>query len=197
MKNIIKSVFCICLCIVAVLSLSSCSKNRITEENVKQTVATVETALKDFDTETLNKYVKSTTLDYIIKLADQHEQFSKLGKKIFANIQLEVKSVDVKNKTVTIAVSNTKIDEVASEFASQLKSKYSTIQLLKMLNDESFLNTSLNDLIYKIGISNESVQAEVTVNVSKGDKNLVLDLDETAEDAFSGGALKAIKKIYG
>ncbi|HBA93488.1 MAG TPA: hypothetical protein DCZ02_02605 [Ruminococcaceae bacterium] len=197
MKKTIKTLICLCLCAVMALSFSSCSKTKMTEENIIETVETVETALKTFDTETLGKYVKSSTLDYIIKLADSHDQFVQLGCKIFENVVLDVKEVDLKNETVTISVSNKKIDQVAENFANSLKSKYSTFELLKMLDNEEFLNTSLSDLRYKMSTANETVQADVTVKVSKGDKNLVLDLDETAEDAFSGGALNAIKKIYG
>ena len=198
MKKTVKSIICAVLCvIIMLLSFSSCSKaNKMTEENVINTVATVETALKEFDTDTLNQYVSSTTLDYIIKFASSHDQFAQLGKAIFADLQLEVKSVDLENQTVTLSVSNSKLDKVASIFTEGLKAKYSNVELLKKLNDDSFLTQSLDVLLESIKNVNVKTDAEVTVKVQKGKKNLVLALDETAEDAVSGGALGAIKKIY-
>ena len=197
MKNIPKILLSVVLAVALAFSFSSCSKaNSMTEENIKNTVATVETALKEFDTDTLNKYVSSTTLDYIIKFSSSHEQFAQLGKAIFANLEMEVKSVDLQNQTVTITVSNSKLTEIATIFTEGLKAKYSNTELLRKLNDDSFLTQSLNVLLEGINNTSISTEADVTVKVQKGKKNLVLALDETAEDAVSGGALGAIKKIY-
>ena len=122
MKKILNNVLCAVLAAAMIFSFSSCSKaNSMTEENIKNTVATVETALKEFDTDTLNKYVSSTTLDYIIKFSSSHEQFAQLGKAIFANLEMEVKSVDLQNQTVTITVSNSKLTEIATIFTEGLK----------------------------------------------------------------------------
>ncbi len=197
MKKILNNVLCAVLAAAMIFSFSSCSKaNSMTEENIKNTVATVETALKEFDTDTLNKYVSSTTLDYIIKFSSSHEQFAQLGKAIFANLEMEVKSVDLQNQTVTITVSNSKLTEIATIFTEGLKAKYSNTELLRKLNDDSFLTQSLNVLLEGINNTSISTEADITVKVQKGKKNLVLALDETAEDAVSGGALGAIKKIY-
>lgn len=197
MKKILNNVLCAVLVAAMIFSFSSCSKaNSMTEENIKNTVATVETALKEFDTDTLNKYVSSTTLDYIIKFSSSHEQFAQLGKAIFANLEMEVKSVDLQNQTVTITVSNSKLTEIATIFTEGLKAKYSNTELLRKLNDDSFLTQSLNVLLEGINNTSISTEADVTVKVQKGKKNLVLALDEAAEDAVSGGALGAIKKIY-
>ena len=197
MKKILNNVLCAVLVAAMIFSFSSCSKaNSMTEENIKNTVATVETALKEFDTDTLNKYVSSTTLDYIIKFSSSHEQFAQLGKAIFANLEMEVKSVDLQNETVTITVSNSKLTEIATIFTEGLKAKYSNTELLRKLNDDSFLTQSLNVLLEGINNTSISTEADITVKVQKGKKNLVLALDETAEDAVSGRALGAIKKIY-
>lgn len=197
MKKILNNVLCAVLAAAMIFSFSSCSKaNSMTEENIKNTVATVETALKEFDTDTLNKYVSSTTLDYIIKFSSSHEQFAQLGKAIFANLEMEVKSVDLQNQTVTITVSNSKLTEIATIFTEGLKAKYSNTELLRKLNDDSFLTQSLNVLLEGINNTSISTEADITVKVQKGKKNLVLALDETAEDAVSGGALGTIKKIY-
>ena len=197
MKKILNNVLCAVLAAAMIFSFSSCSKaNSMTEENIKNTVATVETALKEFDTDTLNKYVSSTTLDYIIKFSSSHEQFAQLGKAIFANLEMEVKSVDLQNQTVTITVSNSKLTEIATIYTEGLKAKYSNTELLRKLNDDSFLTQSLNVLLEGINNTSISTEADITVKVQKGKKNLVLALDETAEDAVSGRALGAIKKIY-
>lgn len=196
MKKFVKVAACVILSVIMALSFASCSSTKITEKNVIETVSAVETALKEFDTDALNRYVSSTTLDYIVKLSASHEQFAELGKAMFADLELEVKSVDTENQTVTIAVSNKKLNEIASIFTEGLKSNYSNTELLRKLNDDSFLNNSLNVLLEGIKNSKTPVQAEITVKVEKGKKNLVLALDETAEDAVSGGALGAIKKIY-
>ncbi len=196
MKKFVKVAACVILSVIMALSFASCSSTKMTEKNVIETVSAVETALKEFDTEALNRYVSSTTLDYIVKLSASHEQFAELGKAMFADLELEVKSVDTENQTVTIAVSNKKLNEIASIFTEGLKSNYSNTELLRKLNDDSFLNNSLNVLLEGIKNSKTPVQAEITVKVEKGKKNLVLALDETAEDAVSGGALGAIKKIY-
>lgn len=196
MKKFVKVAACVILSVIMALSFASCSSTKMTEKNVIETVSAVETALKEFDTDALNRYVSSTTLDYIVKLSASHEQFAELGKAMFADLELEVKSVDTENQTVTIAVSNKKLNEIASIFTEGLKSNYSNTELLRKLNDDSFLNNSLNVLLEGIKNSKTPVQAEITVKVEKGKKNLVLALDETAEDAVSGGALGAIKKIY-
>ena len=196
MKKFVKVAACVILSVIMALSFASCSSTKMTEKNVIETVSAVETALKEFDTDALNRYVSSTTLDYIVKLSASHEQFAELGKAMFADLELEVKSVDTENQTVTIAVSNKKLNEIASIFTEGLKSNYSNTELLRKLNDDSFLNNSLNVLLEGIKNSKTPVQAEITVKVEKGKKNLVLALDETADDAVSGGALGAIKKIY-
>lgn len=196
MKKFVKVAACVILSVIMALSFASCSSTKMTKKNMIETVSAVETALKEFDTEALNRYVSSTTLDYIVKLSASHEQFAELGKAMFADLELEVKSVDTENQTVTISVSNKKLNEIASIFTEGLKSNYSNTELLRKLNDDSFLNNSLNVLLEGIKNSKTPVQAEITVKVEKGKKNLVLALDETAEDAVSGGALGAIKKIY-
>ena len=38
---------------------------------------------------------------------------------------------------------------------------------------------------------------DIVLNIQQDSKNLVLSFDENAEDTVSGGALSAIKSIYG
>lgn len=198
MKKALKVITSILLILSMVFSLSACSSGaKLTQENVIKTVEIVETALKEFDTEKLQKYVSSTTLDYIIKFSNNHEQFAELGRAIFRDLEMEVESVDLENKTVTVTVRNKKLTNAASSFSKKLKERYSSFQLLKKLDDESFLDSSLGELVESIADAQLTTEANVTLNIEQGKKNLILSFDADAEDAVSGGALQAIKKIFG
>lgn len=198
MKIAVKKSVAISLILAIIFSFTACSsRTAMTEENITKTVETVETALKEFDTQTLEKYVSSSTLEYIIKFASNHEQFVELGKAIFADLEMEVKSVDVENQTVTVAVKNKNLSAGAKLFAQKMKNDYSSFQLLGLLDDESFLDSSLGELVGYIQKSILSSEAEITLKVEKGKKNLVLGFDEDSEDAVSGGALSSIKSIFG
>ena len=196
MKKTLSLVLALILC----LSFTACSgpNAEMTEENITETVATVETALKEFDTEALDKYVDSATLSVIIKYAEEHEQFSQLGKAIFENLELEVKEIDIDNKTVTVTAKNKDLSEATSEFAEKLQSNYSNFALLKKLNDDAFLDekfTELQDKINACQMMDSGV--DIVLNIEQDSKNLVLSFDENAEDTVSAGALSAIKSIYG
>lgn len=198
MKKALKVITSILLTLSMVFSLSACSSGaKLTQENVIKTVEIVETALKEFDTEKLQKYVSSTTLDYIIKFSNNHEQFAELGRAIFRDLEMEVESVDLENKTVTVTVRNKKLTNAASSFSKKLKERYSSFQLLQKLDDESFLDSSLGELVESIADAQLTTEANVTLNIEQGKKNLILSFDADAEDAISGGALQAIKKIFG
>ena len=198
MKKSLKVITSILLTLSMVFSLSACSSGaKLTQENVIKTVEIVETALKEFDTEKLQKYVSSTTLDYIIKFSNNHEQFAELGRAIFRDLEMEVESVDLENKTVTVTVRNKKLTNAASSFSKKLKERYSSFQLLQKLDDESFLDSSLGELVESIADAQLTTEVTVTLNIEQGKKNLILSFDADAEDAVSGGALQAIKKIFG
>ncbi|MGN0535093.1 MAG: hypothetical protein ACI4IR_03730 [Eubacterium sp.] len=196
-----KKIISIFLCIVAIcMSLSACSStnNEMTEENITKTVDRAFDALAKFDTDDLNKYVDSPTLTTIISYAEKHQQFADLGRAIFENLSYEIKSIDTENQTVTISVQNKDLYLVASDFARELKSDYTTFQLLAKLSDDSFLDRKLNELCD--GIANAKLSGsttDITLSVEKGKKNLVLVFDNEAENSVSGGALSAIKTIYG
>lgn len=169
----------------------------MTEENITETVDVAMTALKEFDTERLEKYVDSSTLTTILGYAKDHQQFVDLGKAIFENLTYEVKSVDIENATVTISVSNKDLYQVASDFAQDLKSNYSAIQLLSKLSNDSFLDRKLGVLCEAIdGAVMLPDSTEITLKVEQDSKNLVLVFDGEAENQVSGGALSAIKDIY-
>lgn len=198
MKKALKVITSILLTLSMVFSLSACSSGaKLTQENVIKTVEIVETALQEFDTEKLQKYVSSTTLDYIIKFSNNHEQFAELGRAIFKDLEMEVESVDLENKTVTVTVRNKKLTNAASSFSKKLKERYSSFQLLQKLDDESFLDSSLGELVESIADAQLTTEVTVTLNIEQGKKNLILSFDADAEDAVSGGALQAIKKIFG
>lgn len=191
--------FIMCAVIIAV-SFCACSGPNadMTEENITETVTVVETALKEFNTEDLEKYVDSSTLSIIMGYAKEHQQFIDLGKAIFENLDIEIKSIDTENSTVTVSVTNKDLYQAAGDFASQLKADYSTLQLLNKLNDNDFLNRKLTSLCEDIDNCEMMPEpTEVTLSIEAGKKNLVLIFDDEAENAVSGGALTGIKSIYG
>lgn len=195
MKKIISVLLC---AVVIVLCFSGCSgKAEINEANITKAVDKAMVALVDFDSKNMQKYIESTTLKTIMNYAEQHDQFAELGRAIFANLEYEIVNIDVDNQTVTIAVKNKDLYEVASEVANQLKTDYSTIQLAAKLNDEKFLDRKLENI--KTNIDAAPMQEEVTeitLEVAADDKNVYLIFDEEAEDAVSGNALGAIKAIF-
>lgn len=197
MKKALKIALVFVMMLSVIMSFSSCSsKKAMTEENITKTVQIVNTALKEFDTKTLKKYVDSETLNTIIGFAEKHEQFVKLGQAMFKNLTMTVESVDIENQTVTIKATNSNLEIQARNFAKDLKENYTTMQLLKALNNKRFLNSKLSYLIGQIDMADFDVEATVTLKVTQGKRNLVLSFDEEAENAVSGGALTAIKGIY-
>lgn len=169
----------------------------MTEENITATVKEAEAALKEFDIKKLEKYVDSSTLSTILNYAKEHEQFVELGKAMFANLEMEITNIDLENETVTISVKNKDLFKAARDFADELKSQYTAIQLMTKLSDDKFLDVKLNTLCKQIEeceLIPDSI--EMTLSIEKGKKNLVLYFNTDAENAVSGGALKAIKSIY-
>lgn len=196
MKKIISLLLALILC----LSFTACSGPNadMTEENITETVAAVETALKNFDTDDLDKYVDSSTLSVIIGYAESHEQFADLGRAIFANLEMDITNIDMENKTVTVTAMNKDLSAATSEFAQSLKDSYSTFALLRKLSDDTFLDEKLAELqgtIANCQLMDEGI--EIVLNIEQGSKNLVFSFDSLDEDAVSGGALSAIKEIYG
>lgn len=196
--NLIKKLICIVLCAGLVLSFCSCSKNiEMTDENISETVKTVETALKEFDTKTLEKYVESDTLSYIVKFAKSKSQFADLGRAIFNSLSLEIEKTDLEKGTVTLKVNNRDLAGTASMFAFELTSMYKGTELLSKLNNDEFLDKNLAELSEEIEQQPMGLEQTVTLTVTQGKKNLVLTFNENAEDAVSGGALGAIKSFTG
>lgn len=196
---IMKKTLSILLCLAFILvSFTACSSNSMTEKNVTKTVDTAFAALKEFDTDTLQKYVDSSTLNTIVGYAEKHEQLKQLGQAIFENVDYEIKSIDLDKKTVTVTVKNKDLAQGASDFANELKKDYSAFQLLAKLSDDTFLDSRLAQLKEKIADAQmEENGVDITLNIEQGSKNLKLTFDDTAEDAVSGGALGSIKAIFG
>lgn len=194
-----KKTLSILLCLAFMLvSFTACSSNTMTEKNVTKTVDTAFAALKEFDTDTLQKYVDSTTLNTIVGYAEKHEQLKQLGQAIFENVDYEIKSIDLDKKNVTVTVKNKDLAQGASEFANELKKDYSAFQLLAKLSDDTFLDSRLAQLKEKIADAQmEENGVDITLNIEQGSKNLKLTFDDTAENAVSGGALSSIKAIFG
>lgn len=200
MHNYIKRGISLFLCFAMVFALSACSGRAMTEENITKTVELVEKALREFDRETLQKYVSSKTLDYIIRFANNKEQFDTIGKILFEKLELNIQSVDVDNHTVTLEIINRDMSVIAERYTKLIK-EYSnggkTIDMMKLLSDESFLDISVRSITSQISYAtmpdNPTV---VTVSVTKGKKNLVLNLDEEAEEAVSGGVISVITEAF-
>lgn len=195
-----KKTLSIILCMILIcLSFTACGGPNadLTEENITKTVKVTEKALKEFDVKSLNKYVDSATLSTIVGYSQGHQQFADLGTKIFENLKVEITEIDIENKTVTLAVINKDLYDVAGNFARELKKNYSTFQLITKLNDDDFLDRKLNALSEKIDEAQmlES-STEIVLSIEQSKNNLVLIFDEGAEDVVSGGALSAIKSIY-
>ena len=91
---------------------------------------------------------------------------------------------------------NKDLKDTASAFTKALVSKYSALQMLSLLNNEAWLNTSLKSLTDSIAIAKmQSAPVSVTLTVTAGKKNLMLGFDDAAENAVSGGALQAVKSL--
>lgn len=196
MKKIISAI--LVLSIVFVFAGCSGPNAELTEENITETVNVAVDALKEFDTEQLDKYVESSTLSYIVGFAEDHEQFAELGRAIFKNLTVDVKSIDIENETVTVTVRNKDLEQAAYDFTQDLLSNYTKIQLLGKLTNDSWLDSNLSTLVSEIGKAKMSDQGiDVTLTIRQDKKNLVLCFDETAENAVSGGALGAVKSIVG
>lgn len=197
MKNILKSLVCIVVCISMIAAFAGCSsKAKLTEDNVTYTVEHVEQALKDFDTKELAKYVDSPTLNSILTVSTRHEQFGTLGKAIFAKMHMEIESIDLEAQTVTVKVTSYDLSGVATAFVSSLTEQYSKVQLLTNLDSQSFLDSSLGELLPQIDAAGIQLENTVTLTIKQDKHNLVLGFDEAAEDAVSGGALVAIKNLF-
>ena len=166
MKKTLSIILCLAL---VILSFTACSSsNALTEENVTKTVDTSFEALKEFDTDKLQKYVDSSTLNTIANYAQKQEQFKTLGQAIFENLDYEIKDIDLDKKTVTITVKNKDLSDGAKKFAEEITSEYSGVQLLGKLNDVSFLNTKLAEL--KDLISNAKMEEDgidITLNIEQ------------------------------
>ncbi len=195
-----KKTFSLILCAVLIaLTFCSCSSStEMTEENVTKTVDKAFAALVEFDTDDLEKYVDSSTLSVILQYAENHDQFVELGKAIFENLTYEITSIDLESSEVTVSVSNKDLYQVASDFTTNLKNNYSTLQLLRKLDDDDFLDENLNILCEDIANAELTGEyTEITLSIEQGKKNLVLSFDTDAENAVSGSALEAISGIYG
>lgn len=199
MKKTVKSAFCVILSLAFVFSFSGCSANiEMTEENVKATVEKAVEALKEFNTDDINDYIDSKTLSYIVDLAEDHEQFGELGKAMFANLSIQIDDIDLENSTVSVTVKNNHLFAIASDFAYELNRDYSTFELVSLLDDEYFLDSSLNTLTKKINEESYPAEAKQTIlTIKEGKKNLVVSVDEDAENVISGGALSGVMQVFG
>ncbi len=190
------------LTVIAMMAVIFCGCSKpnaeLTESNVTKTVDVAFSALKNFDTEDLQTYVNSSTLDLIITYANQHQQFVDLGKAIFKNLDYQIKDIDLENKTVTVSVTNKNLRDAAQSFVEKLTSAYTTFQILGKLSNETWLNQKLDELTSAINESQmNDGYIDITLNIEQSGDHLVLSFDDDAEDAVSGGAITAIKSVFG
>lgn len=168
----------------------------LTEKNVKKTVDVAFEALKAFDIEMLDTYVKSSTLSQIISFAQEHDQFAELGRAIFANLSYEITEIDLDTQTVTVAVTNKDLEQAAKDFADDLLSKFSIFELLTQISDDAWLDENLSVLTKSIDECKiDPNPKEIILKIRTGSDNLVLRFGTEAENAVSGGALGAITEI--
>lgn len=196
MKKIISVLMSVILICAIFCSCSSKPTAEMTQENITKTVDAAFTALKEVDEETLKTYVHSTTLSGLLIYTSKYKQFDDLGKAMFANLSYEIKSIDIENKTVVISVINKDLSQLSADFTQSLLSKYSTVELLKNLSNEAWLNENLTQMTAKIDAAPmQSEPAEFKVRVEPDGEHLVLYFSEKAENDVSGGALGAIMGI--
>ncbi len=193
-----KKILCVLLSVLFIAGMfSACSTkptNELTKDNVELTVNTVFENLVNFNCDELDKYVSSTTLSIIIKYAKTHSQFSDLGSAMFSSLTYEIKDIDLDNKTVTLAVQNKDMFNLAYDYTSELMKTYSSFDLMQRLTDDTWLDNNLAKLTEEISKAEmQSEQAEITLTILVGRQNLMLEFTEDDENAISGGALSAIK----
>lgn len=185
--------------IIIAMLFSGCSSAPnadMTEKNVKKTVDVVFEALKNFDIETLDTYVKSSALTRIITFAEDHDQFRQLGRAIFANLSYEIKEIDLDAALVTVAVTNKDLAEAAKNFTDDLLDKFSLLDLLTQITNDAWLDENLSILTKSIDNCELNPNpVEITLKIREGADHLVLHFGTDAENAVSGGALGAIKGI--
>lgn len=189
------------LTVIAMMAVIFCGCSKpnaeLTESNVTKTVDVAFSALKNFDTEDLQTYVNSSTLDLIVTYANQHQQFVDLGKAIFKNLDYQIKDIDLENKTVTVAVTNKNLRDAAQSFVEKLTGAYTTFQILGKLSNETWLNQKLDELTSAIDESKmNDGYIDITLNIEQSGDHLVLSFGDDAEDAVSGGAITAIKSVF-
>ena len=200
MHRYIKKGVSLLLCLSLLFAVTACSKAvALTEENITKTVALVEKALRDFDRDSLQKYVSSKTLNYIFQFANGKEEFNTLGKLLFEKLEISVASVDLENNKVTLQILNRDMAIVGERYSKllQTRSHGKTAEMLKLLSDDEFLDISLRSLTAQISRATvPDNPTEVTVGVKQEKKNLVLVFGEEADNAASGGIVKAITEAF-
>lgn len=193
MKKLISAALAAILIAATFCACSSKPTAELTEANITKTIDTAFTALREVDEEALGTYVNASSLKFLLGYTKKYTQFDDLGKAMFANLTYEIKSIDVQGQTAVISVNNKDLSEISSEFTQSLTAEYSTLELLKKLSDEQWLDDNLASLTSKIDAAQMKEQpAEITVKIEQAKDHLVLFFGVSEEDAISGGALGAI-----
>ncbi len=212
MKKVAKKLLCILLCLAMCFGFGGCSSNELSEKNVTATVEKVEQAFKDLNVATLGKYIKFGTLTNLsnslgedVDLADSIsigslsdlKPFANLCNIIFANLEIEIESINLEEMTVDVSITNNDFYSPAIKYAYNLKKNYNTQELIGLLSNQKRFEEKLNELITSLENAEATTKTTTaTLKIEQGDKNLVLVLDKNAEQAVTGGVLTAIMIVY-
>lgn len=213
MEKAAKTIICIILCLAMCFGFGGCSSNELSESNVTATVDKVEQAFKDLNVATLAKYIKFGTLSNLssslgedVNLADsisvsdvsQLKPFVSLCDIMFANLEIEINSINLEEMTVDVSITNADYYQQSMIFAYNLKKNYNLQELLSLMANQQRFEEKLGELITSLEETEVQTKTiEATLTIEQGDKNLVLVLDKNAERAITGGVLTSIMTIYG
>lgn len=212
MKKVAKKIICITLCLALCFGFGGCSSNELNEENVTATIQKAEEGFKDLNVATLGKYVKFGTLSNFssslgenvdiaqsISVGDLSDlkPFAELCNILFANLDIEIDSINLEEMTVDVTITNNDYYTPALLYAYNLKKTYSTQDLLRLFSNQERFEEKLNELIISLKDAETTTKTTTaTIKIEQGDKNLVLVLDKDAEYAVTAGVISAIMSIY-
>lgn len=190
-----KKIISLALVLIMGISFASCGSKNDTKA-VEASVDKAVTALKKYDTESINKYVESDDLKSIQEGIDGIEGADKLVKAIFSKLSYEISDVSIKDNhaTVSMAVTTKDLKSVASSYMMSMLGSYLKGEV--DTKNESFIQeqlTVITDMVNADTVGTTS--ANVNVALENKDGTWVIILDDTVEDAIMGGAASTIKSI--
>ena len=192
-----KKILCVLLTLSIAFLASSCSSGKDAQA-LEPSADGAKAALCEFNIDDFKKYASSETLNEIEKQIETYPQIEILSKAIFKNLEIEVKSAKLNDKTgkgtAVLKIKNKDLKQLASDYITSMVSDY---LLGKVdLKDEAFLNEQIEILSTQIEDAPDGEWQKVKVNTKKGSDGVwrILFNDE-AENAVMGGAAASIKGI--